>query len=189
MAESAIQYAVCEINDVRDDLKIGSDDTSFDDSLRRLINSVSRTIEDYTGKYFAARDIAAEKYDGKGTAILILRRTPVIRISTLLNDTITVDADDFVFYPDTGKVQLTDGTAFVCGPQKVSVTYRCGYDRQDMPDNVAEAARLWVCHKFKIGDKQRWGVNSQTVNEESFSFSTGEMPPEVREILDMYRGL
>lgn len=189
MAESSIKYAVCELNDVRDDLKIGSDDSSFDESLRRLINSVSRSIEDYTGMYFSARDIAAEKYDGTGKPVMILRRSPVIRISTLINDTVTVDADDFVFYGDTGKVQLIDGTVFVLGPQKISVTYRCGYERQNMPDNIAEAARLWVCHKFKIGDKQRWGVNSQTVNEESFSFSTGEMPPEVREILDMYRGL
>lgn len=188
MVQSASKHALCELEDVRTVLKIADSDTSFDDILRILINGVSSAIESYTGKFFAARDIVSEKYDGKGTVSMLLRRSPVLSIAIIVNDTITLDAADFVFYADTGKVQLIDGTVFVAGPQKVTVSYRCGYEEQDLPADIAMAAQQWVCHLFKIQDKQRWGINSQTVTEESFSFDPGSMPEQTREICDTYRG-
>lgn len=187
MTETASKYAFCTLNDVRADLKIGDTDTSFDEQLRRLVNGVSRAIENYCGRVFAARDVAAKKYDGDDTDVLLLNTCPIISVSTLLVETLTIPAASYVLYNEIGKIVLIDGTIFTAGPQTVSVSYRAGYERQDFPDDVGMAARIWVCHLFKIAKDQRYGVGSQTVTEESFSFAPGSMPPEVKEILEMHR--
>jgi len=184
---AAIKYPVCELNDVRADLKVGDGDTSFDELIQRLINGVSTAIESYCGRSFAARDIAAKKYDGDDTEVLLLSTCPIISVSTLLVETLTIPSASYVVYNDIGKIVLVDGTIFTAGPQTVSVSYRVGYERADLPDDVAMAARLWVCHLFKITKDQRHGISSQTVTEESFSFTPGTMPPEVKQVLEMYR--
>lgn len=193
MSEQSTKIAICELADVKDDLKIGrladgSEDTSNDEMIRRVINGISAQIESYTGRTFAARDITSEKYDGDGTCTFILKRTPVIRISALLNDTLTVGSDDYVCYEATGKVELIDGSVFVNGPKKVTVTYRCGYERADMPNEIVRAACEWAVHRFKIIKEGRRGFNSSSTQDgPSISYAPGSMPPEVKEVLDTYR--
>lgn len=187
MAEQSTKYALCEVNDIRDDLKIAATDTSYDEVIRRLINGVSAALEGYCGRVFMARDFTAQKYDGDGTGELLLRHIPVISITSLVVDDVTITSTQYVVYNDTGKVMFTDGNVFTLGPQMAVFAYRAGFERQDLPGDILMAARTWVCHAFKITDKQRWGVGSQSTNDESFSFALGTMPPEVREIADMYR--
>ncbi len=195
MAEVATKYAVCELADVRAELKIGTladgtPDLSHDDNIRRIINNISAAVESYTGWTFAARDIAAEKYDGNGCTNLMLKRCPIISVASVYVDDVLIDSDSYVVYEDIGKLALIDGTVFTVGRKNVSVTYRCGYERQNMPPEVSGAARTWVVHRFKVLHEGRQGIVSKSdAGGDSLSFAPGKMPDEVKEILDMYRGL
>ena len=160
-------------------------DTTWDEVLLGAIDAVSRAIEDYCGRSFIARTLTAEKIDGDGTAELQLR-FPVIRIDSLSNDgTAVVETTNYELYSDTGLVVLTDGSAWASGRKKLTITYRYGYEFDDLPRAITAAANLWTMKHFSDIKENRVGLSSVTRGDETVSYEKG-MPREVKALVDPY---
>ena len=174
--------AIVDMEQVK--VALGVTDDSSDLVIERVIDGVTRAIEDHLGRPVVARTVTAEKHDGDGTDTLLLA-PPLISITTLINDTITVVAADYVFYAKTGKVKLKS-TVFTEGPQKVSVTYRHGWETTAVPHAIRLACINWCIHQWTLVQKDRIGVASKTAGDETITYIAG-IPTDVREMLAPYR--
>jgi hypothetical protein len=172
--------------EVKDALDLGSD-TSHDAKLSPIIDGVCRAIEDYCCRTFLAQTETAQKLDGDGTDTLLLR-PPVISIASITNDTTAVVSTSYALYLPTGKVLLTDGSAWTNGPQKITITYRHGWEREKIPASLKSAALFWVIKRWHELKDDRIGVSSKTFGDQSTTYYQ-TMPQETREMIDPYRML
>lgn len=183
MADPVVSWIT--VDEVKEALDLALTDTSQDAKLGPIIDGVCRSIEDYIGRTVVAQTETAEKFDGDGTDILLLK-PPVISLTTLINDetTLTVTTD-YVLYAGIGKVKLINST-FVEGPQTVSVTYRHGWEAANVPASLKAAALMWAIKRFQDIKNDRLGVTSKTFGDQTISY-IGRMPDEVREAIQPYR--
>lgn len=173
------------LQEIRDDLRFAASEATWDNLLERLIKGVSAAVENYCGRYILARTLTDEKLDGDGTTTLLLR-APVISITSILNGTTSVTSTMYALYASTGNLILTNGMVWCSGAQQVKITYRCGWEFDQLPQDIVEAARYWVIMKFQDIRQDRVGVSSKSFGDETISYVSG-MPREVKELLAPYR--
>ncbi len=179
--------SIIELDTLKSGLEINTTNTTYDDRLERIIASVSRAIETYLNRPVLVRLHSAEKFDGDGSNTLLLV-PPIIKITVLLNDTTTVAATDYEYYEHNGEVVLTDGTVFVEGPKKISVTFKNGWELAYIPEDIAMAAEIWGIHMFHLMKDDRVGVLSKSKRDQSITYSSStKMPDAVREMISPYR--
>lgn len=160
-------------------------DTTWDTVIDDEIDAVSQAIEKHCNRTFGLATLTAEKIDGDGTEELQLR-FPVVSITSISNDgTSVVVTTNYELYSSTGLVVLTDGTVWTSGRKKITITYRYGYDQQDLPPDIVSAATLWTMKRFSDVKENRIGVSSVTRGDETISYEKG-MPREVAERLAPY---
>jgi hypothetical protein len=169
---------------VKDALSIASTDGTHDELLNTLIASVSDAAEQFIGRSIVAKVETAKKYDGDGTDTLLVD-PPIISVTTVINDTTTLADTDYVFYEDTGKIVYING-AFVDGPKKVSVTFKHGWNAEDIPPAIKLAVIKWVCYEWYEFRKDRIGVSSKTLGDETITYIKG-IPEDARQLLAPYR--
>lgn len=171
------------VDEVKEALDLATSDLSQDAKLGPIIDGVCRSIEDYCGRTFVA-ETETVLLDGDGEDSIFLK-APVISVVTVINDDTTLTATtDYVVYSSIGKITLLDST-FVSGPQTVSITYRHGWELQDVPASVKSAALMWVIKRFQDIKNDRLGVTSKTFGDQTVSY-IGRMPDEVREAIQPY---
>lgn len=184
MADKKTPYSLAEVDDVKESLKVIDGDTSFDERIRRIISGVSTAIESHCGRTFAAREVSVGLRDGTGTDTMILE-FPLIAVTALTNDTTVIAiATELAIYKPQGIIKLKDGVTFAAGPEKITISYRHGFD--EIPSDIRLAAKDWAIHQFMLAERKRIGVSSQTMKDESASFVTATMPEEVRGLIEPY---
>ena len=179
--------SIITMETIKSGLNIADDDTAFDERLERIVAGVSRSIESFLNRPVTVRAHVEELFDGDGTTTMLLVPR-IVDITTLINNETTVASDDYVFYADSGEVALTDGTVFVRGRKKVSVTYRNGWEPVDIPEGILLGAETWAIHLFNLMKNDRVGVQSTSKRDQSISYSSStKMPDAVREMIEGYR--
>lgn len=172
------------LDEVKDALQFS--DTTWDAVLEDEIDAVSQAIGDYCCRSFEAHTLTAEKIDGDGTVELYLR-CPIISITSVSNDGVSVvETTNYEQYSERGLVVLTDGTAWASGRKTITVTYRYGYEADDMPRAIVSAARLWTIKRWQDVKHLRVGVSSVSRGDETITYEKG-MPQEVQRLIDPYR--
>ncbi len=120
-------------------LNIPAVDTSADDELRGFIASVSEVVEDIVG--IVVKRSFVETYSGRGERAILLRRRPVVSVTSVSENGVTVPASD---YSPTSAGVLTRATAYsagrwASGVDNIVVTYVAGRDLT--PANVLDGTR------------------------------------------------
>ena len=140
------------LEELRDALRMSSNDTTFDARLLRLLDAITPAIEHITGPILQ-RVYQDETYDG-GSVFISVRHRPIVQVTSVtefrgpipyvLTQVPTPDLGSiysYMFEPAGRIVRRTVGggmTPFPAGPDSVWITYTAG--QATVPPNVREAA-------------------------------------------------
>ncbi|MHB1334517.1 MAG: head-tail connector protein [Candidatus Humimicrobiaceae bacterium] len=176
---------IAELTDIRDFLVIPPGQTGKDTLLESLLDTYNKIIEDYLGVTMINTTYTAEKYDGDGTDVLYLDRYPIVSVTTLIVDEVTITSADYLLYASGGKIRLT-GSIFTKDYQNISITYSAGHGaaRVNMPKPLKNALLTWVARIFKgenVDFSQKFG-SSFIVNA-----NYQAMPWDIKQMLDPYK--
>ncbi|MFC0410977.1 head-tail connector protein [Roseomonas elaeocarpi] len=179
----------------RDHLLLGDDvDETY---LRDLIAQASAAIVSHCRRAFA-RETVRETFRPRGSAPLILDRTPVAGAVTLTVAGQAVDADGTELNTLSGLLYRLDGAArwTAWGCDATAVEYTGGYalpgepDR-DLPADIEEACLIMVAarHAARGRDPMLRSETTEGVGSASFiaTADMSGMPPQAAALLEPYR--
>jgi hypothetical protein len=154
---------------------------SQQDEVRAIVEGASTIVEKYTGRTWR-RQTVTETYDGGGDA-LILRTTPVISITTVVESGVTLSATDYIL--DTVGWLLLRGTTiswrwWMWGRQNVVVTSVVG------AASIPEPVRQAVLETARVLWAERQG-GTQRVDQDEYAGPADLIPRPARLMLDPYR--
>jgi len=182
------------VTDVKQYLDISDSVTSEDDFLLELATAAQNVVTEYTGHTFSSADTSAY-YNGTGLEFLYIK-APIISLSTvkyagsksgISTATALTETDDYVYYPQTGRIELTSGTLFPFGAQNIYVEYVYGYNT--VPSSVKQATIEIAVKAYKDHRKGRFGVFSKTLDSQAAVreiFTREFLATSTKAILDLY---
>lgn len=161
-------------------LNIADSTTTYDDELTRFIDVVTELCEAYTGTALYARSVT-ETHDG-GDTVLVLRRPPVVSVTSVTVSGSTVSSDSYVVDTVSGLVRSLTGS-IGSQPQDTTVVYRAG--RSPVPARARHAALEALRHLWAT---QRGAMARSTLNGDEYVAGMGwSLPRRVMELLDDLR--
>lgn len=195
-------YALTTLGDLKAYLNIAGAEN--DQLLESLIDRVSELFEEFTNRNLKARDYhydpLEDSYDpvnavldGNGRPGIHLPQFPVNSVTELRVDGREIPRANDHEAPgwiDDGRLKSSGilrvrGYLFGQGAANVGVAYNAGF--VDAPKDLAQAAIEQAAWKFQEGYKARLGVAARTLAGGSVRVETGDLLPQVREVLERYR--
>jgi hypothetical protein len=172
--------------------------TEFDALLNILIGYVSDRIQTFLNR--GLQKVERTEYFEAGRRKYYLQGYPVdstVTITVTLDDNAqTVDSDYFL-WGDEGLIELYVKSLYI-EPKQLSVTYTGGYNASEtvignkttycltVPDAIEYATMLQIAFVFKR--RRDIGLSSTSMPDGSIAtFYSGDLLPEVKNILRMYR--
>ncbi len=174
---------VVTLAEMRTFLNIPTAETGQDSLLESLLDGVNDAVEKYIGVALINKSYT-EYHDGDGSNSLFLKHYPIVTMTSLVDGTTTISADDYHLYSDEGYIIIDD--YFEIDNRNVVATFIAGYGaaRTNIPDAIKTAIKLWVGYihkKDNVAFSQRFG-EPVMVQEGAFS-----MPRDVAFLLEPYR--
>jgi hypothetical protein len=168
-------YALTDLADVKESLKIPSSNHTYDNLIIRKINAATAMIETYCSRRFKATDYTDEEYNGTGTNQIVLRKRPVIGDATVsvrdsgLNEGNFETLDSKLLFPDadSGVLDLMFNSAKLWG--RFHISYRAGYET--IPDDLAEAAASLAAYLVNNADSGSVNVKSKQEGQRKVDYS------------------
>lgn len=135
------------LTEVKDYLNIDQATTAHDEELRRTIAGVTMVVEDIVG--VVARRAFAQTLSGRGTSTLLLSRRPVISVSSIVEDSLTLAASDYTITEHGVLTRVAGGTRWrwPVGVNNIVVTYIAG--RSVVDDNILDGTRDLIRVNFR----------------------------------------
>lgn len=162
-------------------------DTSDDTTIVRMADAACDFLEGAMNRVFVTRTLV-ETQDGTGTARLMLRRWPVVAVSsvTVKDSQESVARAITAYDADTrlGVVQLRQ-EAFPAVFQGVTVTYTAGYGAQDATAGIADVVQAFADLLKYLYDEWKTGAtgaNSVSIGSQTFSVKP-DWPLSVKTLL------
>lgn len=93
MAVDLTSHALTTLDALKDELGISV--STFDDTLKRYINAVSRRISEYCGRTFYFEEAIEEYQPGHGGTALLVDRPPIVTIDSITYDGSTVESSSY----------------------------------------------------------------------------------------------
>ncbi len=163
------------------------------------ISAASTAIEGYCSRVFA-RETLREQWRDISLEKLILARAPVVSITSVVEDGVTLASTDYELDAATGFLWRLSGDARThWRAQKVVVTYLAGYllpgqSGRDLPADIERACRLAVVSAFQQRgrDVMIRSESDTAIGSISYLDPRGGMealPPQVAGLLGPYRML
>lgn len=191
MAEVLDQYALITLEDAKMYLRIGSSDSTYNDIITILINSVSQAIEKFIGRNIIERQYE-EVYSGTGVVSINLRQYPVSAISGVWMDATSKFETDSLLDPDTyycnreSGILYRVGGVFDKGANNIKVEYTAGYET--VPADLRLITMVLVRIYFERWQKGSEDVNSLVWQSQNLNYLTDErFPLIIREVFNKYR--
>jgi len=178
-------YALLTVDELKVDLGVPPTEDQFDSIIQVAINAASRWVETRTCRPIVARTHTDAALNGTGTPDIWVKPI-VIAVTEAANNELTVTLSDIDIDTGTGRLHLTDGSVWVKGCGTVVLTYRHGWERDDLPQELVLAARLLANKFYNDIVDHRVGVTAKTKAEESISYEKG-IPQIVTMLVDPYR--
>jgi uncharacterized phiE125 gp8 family phage protein len=139
---------------VKEYLQLSSTNSTWNDILNSLITQCSKAIDKYCQRVFISTGSVTEFYDGKRQRELVLRKHPVVSVTSVHDDyarvfpasTLVNSAD---YYVDTDRGIIKFDVTLSEGRGNIKVVYSAGYtDIASLPPNVVLAANKLVAAVF-----------------------------------------
>lgn len=174
---------LCSVADVKAFLSIT--DTNSDALLQALVTNASKMVNNMTNRNLLAASYT-ETFSGRGGYRQGLTHYPVTGVSSVSVDGTSVPAavgatgSGYVY--DDNFVYLRGSYSFSRGIMNVSITYTGGFD--PVPLDLAQACIEIVATKFKR--RSTLEVSGKTLNGETISFVTSDVPPSAKGVIKQY---
>ena len=209
MAVSINQYALTDLEAVRAYLGFADAETTWDELLKRCINSASSIIEKYCDRKFKPRwylnDPNSLEADGNETDLIILKHFPVDEESLTVyigepNNWSELAETEYAVYEDSGQIRVKSVQLYYTnrqeavipsGIQNVRVDYVGGYD--PLPEDLAWCAMEQTVLLFKqtpaaITGLGRVGLDTRSTGDVAESFIDSPILPDyIKKVLDGYK--
>ncbi len=171
---------VVALSEVKRHLNITS--STSDEELRSFLATAQMAGERYTGRVFGRRTVTATLTGG--TSVLALTVLPIVSVTTVVENGVTLTAADFVADLDAGVLYRAGGAVWdVSDRNTITVTYVAGYTNQPATDRqgVLEMVRhLWETQRGSMATFPRGG--------DDYTPGAGySIPNRVRELWDLNR--
>ncbi len=165
--------ALVSLADVKTHLNIPATNTTHDDELRGFLASVTDVIEDIVG--VVARRTFVETYSGRGEPAILLRRRPVVSVTSVVESGVTVPPAD---YSVTEAGVLTRVTAYSAGRwtpgvDNLLVTYVAG--RPSTPPSVLDGAKELIRINWRPQQGGNYSVFGGGRSDDSGQTGQGEI--------------
>lgn len=133
--------------ETKDHLNIAQTDISQDEELRRAIAGASAVVEDIVG--VVARRSIVQTFSGDGGNVLLLSRLPVISVTSVVEDSITLPATDYTVNAHGVLKRVAGGVAarWSVGDENIVVTTIAG--RTVVADNILDGTRDLIRVNFR----------------------------------------
>jgi hypothetical protein len=163
-----------------------------DVTLQSLITNASMQVLQYIDRphiLSSVLGLLTENYDGNDSDRLLPRNFPIISVSSLSIDGISIQAattPTTAGYLWDGRRILLRGFRFCRGVQNVQLSYSAGFPSVplDLKQAAIEAFALTYRQRVRIGEKS----NSMS-GQVNVSFDMGDVPPRSMAIFSQYRRL
>ena len=170
-----------------------------DKQIDILVTVASRWIEKKCGRTFNETAYTELFSPGLGDPrverdqrILRVDNPPIISVTSVHDDSertfgasTEVDSSDYwnddyniILYHDEGKVY------FFRGERTTQAKYQGGY--ATIPADLEQAANIVTFHLYKLGDKQKQGVASESIGGVTVTFDLKALPEEAQDIINYY---
>ena len=173
---------------ILDDTKLILDVTEAQDQklISLLIKAVSAAVQKYCNRIFI-RASYTETHDGDGTVDILVKNPPINSITQITEDDVVVTSSWYVFYDDEGCIKRKDSGVWAKGIQNIVVQYSGGWLQKSLPEDLKWACLQWLNLMWKRKEDSRVGVSSWNFGDQSTTYITEEMTPEIKAVLDRYR--
>lgn len=214
MAVDLTSDALTTLDTVKDELGISV--STYDDTLKRLINAVSRRIRSYCERVFYFEEDVEESVAGFGDTKLVVSRRPIVEISSITYDGETVSSDDYSIHSDeAGIIYRETGWAWTARllknvtadpkpgtEQKLFVvTYDAGWVTpqqvvddptltRTLPEDLEDACLMAVTSRYQSKGQDLLIKSEKSLNY-SVTYDGGRdiLPAGVKEMLNPYRSV
>lgn len=176
---SATPELLVSLEDAKAHLNITS--TTHDEELRSMIEGIAGALEPYTGA--VVRRTEVQVFDG-GRCELLLAHTPLISVTSVVDDGTTLAASDYTVNTASGVLTRLSGSfpyPFRPGVQSVTVTYVAG--QVSVPAKVRMAALIVLQHLWETQRPAAAGPFSQGSDDFDPRYSYS-IPRRALEMLD-----
>ena len=170
------------LNRVKRHVHIGLSDSSKDTFLEEIINSTYKVLEKHIGRQ-VLQATYTEYYDGDSSGRLILKKWPVISVTSIHVDPERefgsddlMDADDYYLDTELGIVEVFQATgsgptSFPKGIKNVKAVYVAGFT--SIPADLAQVATEYAAFVFNRSGTE--GFRSQSLGQKSESYEVGSL--------------
>lgn len=143
----AVSTWIVGLAETKEHLNIDQATTTHDEELRRTIAGVTLVVEDIVG--IVARRSITEVRSGRGTSTLLLSRRPVISVTSVVENSVTLAASDYSVTEHGVLTRLAGGTRWrwPIGVENIVVTTVAG--RAAVPDNILDGTRDLIRVNFR----------------------------------------
>lgn len=206
---AALTFAVtnpidlCALADVKSYLGIGTGSTSDDAILARQITGVSQYWLTRTCRSsLNSVQSFSERYNGNGKDTLPLRQWPIVSVSSLTVDALSVPASPDYIQPgwviDAHKTALVIIGAGVYGNGFYAVNFNPGRLNVSVGYTAGYSATPWDVQDAAIKQVGIWYRRRKTLDEDSVTIPQAggtlrhrswEVPPEIERVIQAYRRL
>jgi len=126
-----------------------SADTGQDALLITLCDRLTVVIENYIGLSIINKAYT-EYYDGDGSETLLVKRYPIVSVTSLTVGTTLESASDYHLYSEEGYI-VGDGFAFPADNRNVTLVYTAGFGaaKANVPEAIKLALLLWASYIWK----------------------------------------
>jgi len=144
--------------DVKTFLSIPSANTDDDSLLTALIVNAQGMADMDTNRTLEVTSAdATDYYDGDGSSVLLVKRYPIVSITTIHDDIdrdygadCLISSDDYFYHSAQGRIML-DGSAFNKSEKNIKVVYKGGYSSSTIPGDLKLALILLTAYLYLLG--------------------------------------
>lgn len=178
---------------------LGVTNTGDDPLLARLVAGASAAVQTYCGRAFVLQSLT-ETYNGNGKAVMALRQTPIVSVSSVTVDGVTIPPrpaptqagfsfDEMLVYLEGGAFSTAynvpgwSGYVFSVGRQNIVVSYQAGFAA--IPWDLEEAVMWIVGYRYK----RRHHLDTSAMALPAGGGTTSylrDLPADVKATLDLY---
>jgi len=142
-------------------------DNSFQSQITSWISTISKYIENETGRIFAKSDSEERLFDGSGARELVI--DDLLEITKIeVNDT-EMDLDNYYLYPANETPKTLIKGHCPSGYQNIKITGKWGYS-EEAPEDVAFACTVLVAGIIQQSIDHEGEVKSEKVGEWSVTY-------------------
>lgn len=204
-------HALCTLADVKEELGITV--ATYDTRLERLIHAVSSSIAGYCGRTLHYDAAISESVAGFGGPRIMLEHVPIVSITSITMDGLTLDATDYEIEDaaagfvrrESGWVWSARSSDNIAGDpiagteeREIDVVYKGGYVTagqvtvgppaltRTLPYDIEDATIQLVADRYRNPSSR---IASERLLSASVTYRDSDIPQEIRAVLDRYKRL